>query len=75
MERSALEGLEHSECPVFSAVRKNGFVMRVGGRSRRIRFRTGATGVTGDVAGRDGAVRCSQVGHAVPTALTPPART
>src|ERR1017187_9533632 len=46
MERSALEGLEHSECPVFSAVRKNGFVMRVGGRSRRIRFRTGATGVT-----------------------------
>ena len=44
------------------------------GRSCRIRFRTGATGVTGDVAGRDGAVRCSQVGHAVPTALTPPAR-
>ena len=44
-----------------------------GGRSLRIRFRTWATSATGDVAGRDGAVRCSQLEHAVPTALTPAA--
>ena len=41
MERSAWEGLEHNECPVFSAVCWNGFVMRVGGEAAESGFEPG----------------------------------